>query len=202
MKGPWEARVGKLLVPPDFAWSFKPPDSQFYGGQPRIDWLACDYQGRFWMVEVKQVGTDRQTINLLSDVSATQAQALNAVANGYGMTVLAVGKGDTLYIHSWRMAWLQYQKGLEEGVTKPELLKLTGPSLRHQYEWTGPKAWKNHELYYQFIQLGVVRDPIQRMTRSPSERLLGTASLASTWRPEDSTLTQQPTPLSERSSLE
>jgi hypothetical protein len=158
VKGQWEARVGKLLVEPDFVWSFKPPDSPLYGGQPRVDWLACDRWGKFWMIEVKQASADRKSISIKNDVSAGQIRALNAIANGNGVALLAIGQGPALYIHSWRVAWLRYQQSLIGRLHPGTTIQLTGPSLLCQFYWTGPKAWKNLELYEKIMVLGVPRD--------------------------------------------
>jgi hypothetical protein len=142
LKGPWESRVGLLLdpalYPEDFAYSFKPADSALYGGQPRIDWLAADYLGRFWMIEVKHLPENRKSINLLSEVSAGQRAALNALGlSAFGLPVLAIGQGSTLHVFAWRdvVAWI---------ATGSSLLPLT-ETLVH-LDWSGPKAWKRRRL--------------------------------------------------------
>jgi hypothetical protein len=129
----WEPRVGKLLHPEYFPWSFKPADSSKYGGQPRIDYLACDLYGRFWMVEVKQLREDRKSINIEIDVTIGQRNALDAVSEVGAVALLAVGCGSRLYIFTWeRIRWLQSQ-----GHWPRILLNDASAAL----PWTGPKEW-------------------------------------------------------------
>jgi hypothetical protein len=130
-----------LLTEPDFVWSVKIPDSGLYGGQPRIDWLACDYLGRFWMIEAKQIVPTRRSINLDSDVSAGQRRALTSVVSGNGIALLVVGQADRLYIYSWRALWSQYQ------ASRNPLVKLEGLGLLHVFQWFGPKKWAPERLY-------------------------------------------------------
>jgi hypothetical protein len=137
-KSHWEARVGLLLDPlkhTQFTWSYKPPDSQMYGGQPRIDWLACDLIGRFWMVEVKHLADERLSINLNRDVTPGQRAALDGVsASQTGVALLAVGHHDTLHWFDWRMVGWQ----LTPESTNP-LLPMADSLL--SMTWTGPKSW-------------------------------------------------------------
>lgn len=152
MKSPWEKRVGDLLSPPDFVWSYKPPDSQFYGGQPRVDWLACDSTGLFWMIEVKWLAESRASINLMTEVSPGQRDALNAVDSGQGIALLAIGRGSYLFVHSWSLVWSLYQSRLTAGTPFPERLRLSDPSLMHLCRWRGPKDWKIQILRKYIIQ--------------------------------------------------
>lgn len=137
-KSPWESRVGMLLDPekhPEFVYSYKPHDSAMYGGQPRIDWLACDQVGRFWMIEVKSLDPKRRSINLESDVSPGQRAALDAVMHsGVGVPLLMVGQEKTLYVFDWRkVSWLLAGHPLSEA--------------SFALGWTGPKAWALIDLY-------------------------------------------------------
>lgn len=144
-KTPWEQRVGMLLDPEkhpdDFVWSFKPPDSAMYGGQPRIDWLACDRLGYFWGIEVKSLAAGRRSLNLLTDVSAGQRDALSAIDRStHGRALLAVGTSENhLYFYFWRdIAWLL------DGKQKP-LLQVPDLSFMGLL-WTGPKAWATYSI--------------------------------------------------------
>ena len=140
-----EERVGMLLKhPDDFAWAFKPADSRMYGGQTRIDWIACDKAGRCWLVEVKQVDPEARSINLLNEVSPGQRNALTSVSRTtVGIALLAVWQGTTLYIFDWSRVLWHWQKRSEQHepshLNNPALLPLESASL--VIEWTGPKAW-------------------------------------------------------------
>jgi hypothetical protein len=137
-KSPWEARVGKLLDPalhPEIVYSFKPYDSSMYGGQPRLDWLACDRTGRFIGVEVKHLDARRKSINLEKDLTAGQINALNAISrSAVGIALLAVGREKTLYLFDWHK--IQYLLG----GTAPSLLMISPGGSAESYmeiEWTG-----------------------------------------------------------------
>jgi len=152
-KSPWEDRVGMLLDPrvhPQFVYSFKPFDSAMYGGQPRIDWLAADTVGRFWMIEVKSLAAGRKSFNLESGVSAGQRQALSAMTNSVtGVSLLAIGHEKTLYFYDWRkIRWLL------GGPAPQSLLLLTQADLR--LEWSGPKSWNLRDLYGSAFDLGML----------------------------------------------
>lgn len=143
-KSPWEARVGMLLDPARntaFVWSFKPYDSGAYGGQPRIDYIACDILGRHWLIEVKNMPVTRKTFGLLTDISPGQRAALDAVCESlYGVALLAIGRDKTLYIFDWRdVAWLL----TPENPGSPHLPLDTALLT---YEWSGPKKWQ-YRLY-------------------------------------------------------
>lgn len=145
VKSAWESRVGMLLDPekhPEFVYSYKPHDSAMYGGQPRIDWLACDQVGRFWMIEVKSLDPKRRSINLERDVSPGQRAAMNAVMlSGVGVPLLMVGQEKTLYVFDWRkISWL-----LSGHRSPPPLLPLS--EALFALGWTGPKAWALINLY-------------------------------------------------------
>jgi hypothetical protein len=145
-KSSWEDRVGKLLDPDrndQFLWSFKPYDSSLYGGQPRIDWLACDVAGRFWMIEVKKLASTRKTFNLLNDVSPGQRLALDSVgASECGIVLLAIGHDADLYLFDWRDITWRYDH--DPWNPKSHLLPLDDAFLT--LTWTGPKHW-TYSLY-------------------------------------------------------
>jgi hypothetical protein len=147
-KGPWEERVGWLLQPDEYPWKFKPPDSQFYGGQPRIDWLACDNRGRFWMIEVKQIAANRTIFNLDTEISAPQKAALSAVANAGGMALLAIGCGNELFIHDWGYVAWRFEASVDQNKQHPEWLPLSEPmTILDVLPWMGKKIWKLQSLF-------------------------------------------------------
>jgi hypothetical protein len=135
-KGPWEERVGKLIDPlrvSDFVYSFKPPDSR-HGGQPRIDWHACDIVGRYWLIEVKQVSTEN--LNVWGEVTAGQRMALNMLAeSAFGVPLLCVGRDATLYVFHWR----QILCLIKHDATMRSKLPFSQAML--SYQWTGLTAW-------------------------------------------------------------
>jgi hypothetical protein len=140
------------------------------------------------MIEVKQTTLDRRSINLETDVSPGQRNALNAIVRGNGVALLAIGQAESLYIHSWRAAWLHYQWNQEYRVKLPAVLKLNGPSLLHRFEWTGPRAWKTETLYDKVLMMGQLKslpfessaqfdiEPSQTKPSPFSEKLTGSAS--------------------------
>lgn len=150
MKSPWEARVGMLLDPEkhdEFMYSYKPVDGP-HGGQPKIDWLACDTQGRFWMIEVKCLPESRKSINLMTEVTAGQRQGLAAVAwSETGIALLAVGQEKLLRIYSyWEvMAWMSEQWPTVDPSNPSLLLPLDAARPIH-LRWSGPKSW-DHSLF-------------------------------------------------------
>lgn len=191
-KSPWESRVGMLLDPAkhdEFVWSFKPPDSQ-HGGQPRIDWLACDLVGRFWMIEVKMLPPGRKTFTLEVEVSPGQRAALSAVAEGAAsLALLAIGQGTRLLFFDWREILCS--------IPVTGSLRLPLDSAFLTLDWTGPKAWNdpNHgpRLYSSVLEHLPCSVPILTL---PAARLPRPASSASTSRPGASI----PTPLRMRPS--
>jgi len=154
-KGPWEERVGSLLKGPGFAWAYKPVDSPLHGGAVRIDWLACDRLGMFWMVEVKSVPLSARSFNLENPkfISALQIEALDAVGQASASEVhLAVGQGQRLYIFDWRrLRWLHKQ---QSGRSKGLIPLLNADAT---LEYTTRKAWKE-------IPLGQVVQSFLRTT--------------------------------------
>lgn len=145
-KSAWESRVGSLLDPSahsEFVYSYKPYDSALYGGQPRIDWLACDRVGRFWIIEVKKLPDGRKSFDPKKLCSPGQIQALDAVAgSGVGVPLLAIGVDDLLYFFDWRkIQWL-----VQSTPVPPQRWALETEYLLY-FRWTGPKAWKTNNLY-------------------------------------------------------
>lgn len=141
-KTEWETRIGMLLDSRKhmhFKYSFKPPDSR-HGGQPRLDWFACDVHGKFWLIEVKSLPMNRQSLNLHNDVTPGQRDALTSVTESLGgVALLAVGRGNALHFFNWRQVRCQ----LEQPSPNP-LLPLEDSFLT--LIWTGPKGW-THPLY-------------------------------------------------------
>jgi hypothetical protein len=172
-------------------------DSQFYGGQTRIDWLACDRVGRFWMVEVKQMSSGRRTINLRTDVSPGQRDALTHVSRTtVGISLLAVGQDDTLYIFDWGRVLWQWRERNDANLSTPEewkglpsLLPLADALL--QIRWTGPKAWETVHLlsYVERLWAHGVEAVIEPMLITPERASRKRASSPSTLKPPVSTPT-------------
>lgn len=140
-KGPWESRVGMLLrKPEDFAWAFKPPDGAMYGGQPRVDWVAIDRYGHGWLIEVKQVQEGAKSINLSSDLTPGQRQALDAVSEtSAGKAILAVGRGKELFLFDWAIVREDWRARQLLKESHPDRLRLGEPCV--VLTWTGKKAW-------------------------------------------------------------
>lgn len=172
VKTAWEQRVAWLLSPAlhptEFTYAFKPVDSAMYGGQPRIDFHAADIIGRFWGVEVKSLSPERKSFNLDKEISAGQVAALNDIRHSYfGVPILAIGQGRTLYVFNWRHIYSLV------GSTTP-LLPLTLSSL--QIEWRGPKSWKSFNLYQYAQERGwLSMSPPSPLTVSPAGSLLPSA---------------------------
>jgi hypothetical protein len=141
-KTEWEKRIGMLLdarKQADFVYSYKPIDGM-HGGQPKVDWFACDRNGWMWMIEVKSLPENRQSINLMGEVTAGQRQALDAVAASHnGVALLVVGQGNALHFFDWRdIGWLAHERpGSPLLPLDPSFLTLI---------WTGPKGW-THRLH-------------------------------------------------------
>lgn len=149
MKTPWEARVGVLIDPrfhPLFAYSFKPYDSGMYGGQPRIDWHACDQLGLYWMIEVKSLPPGRKSINLDTEITAGQRDGLTAISNtSRGMAFLAVGQGRTLYLFPWSM--------IRNRPRTPAFRLLPLADAVLQLDWS-PKTWREFDLWETLYKAG------------------------------------------------
>jgi hypothetical protein len=179
----------------EFLYSFKPVDSGMYGGQARIDWHACDLAGRYWLIEVKKVADTAQTINVLREVTPGQQDGLNAVSDSeHGIALLAVGRGDILYIFDWRdIRWRLMQPPSRVGL-RPELVPWDFALLA--IRWSGPKHWASLDLV---AELSVARRSRSATTRTkPDEPSLKPARSASTSKPEGSTPTPETTRRLER----
>lgn len=134
-----------LLHPPDFVWSFKPPDSPLYGGRPRVDWIACDEDGSCWLIEVKQANSGRATLNLEKDLTPGQRAALLQVAmtpNGVGM--LAIGRGKTLYLFDYLHVHDDWMSRSKRGDPHPEWLEISGAYV--DLPWNGKLEWQSESL--------------------------------------------------------
>jgi len=138
-KGPWEERVGMLLDEPHFIYKHKCPDVGPHGGKVKIDWLACDNLGQFFMVEVKEIRTVQTVFHIDNEVTPLQQEALSAVGCG-GISLVAVGHGRTanehakyttgLYVMPWN--WLNAQENRSVDMTKaPRLF----------FPWKGSKSF-------------------------------------------------------------
>ena len=190
-KGPWEERVGMLLHPDrhsEFVYSYKPPDSM-HGGQPKIDWHACDKAGRYWLIEVKQLPDGQQSFKIDTQVTPGQRQALDALINSQsGVAMLAVGCGSFLYFYNWRhVRW-------------PSVRSLTLDQATMALFWKGPKEWATLSLYDLARSALNGIPPIQT---TPEEQLLDQVPSPSISKPGDSTPTDDRTqPLGRSSSAQ
>jgi hypothetical protein len=155
MKGYWEQRVGMLLDPakhPEFVYSFKPTDGGMYGGQPRIDWHACDITGRYWLVEVKQHPDEKHLFSLRTAVSPGQRDALDGVATStIGIALLAVGCGDYLFVFDWRDIGWRWRSDVQ-----PSQQKLGMVEAKIAYLWKGPKSWMAYKIEAEFLRPGLL----------------------------------------------
>lgn len=176
----WESRVGKLLDDPYYVWAHKCPDSM-HGGQPKVDWIACDVYGFFWMIEVKQLAAGRKSINYEGEITPGQREALTAVSDIGGYAFLAIGVGPRLYIFTWgRIQWLRQHE-------HPSLIPLNEASI--VLEWMGPKQWTTLQNKQRFHKLwAMTPDLMVRDGRSASEPtpLIRTPHSRSSRKPERS----------------
>ena len=202
-KGPWEERVGRLLIPkgtneyaPDFLWSHKCPD-MIHGGQPKVDFHACDRTGVWWSIEVKQIPEARKSFNIDSRdfISAGQIECLTAVAQASASVVLlAVGRGNRLYIFDWRRLQCQYRERTKANFPKPGLFQLA-EALTH-LTFTRWASWEETPFRHGVLTLLEVerksRRSATRMTkRSPSNSSPKPGESASTLKPTASILTNR-----------
>lgn len=100
MRRKWQSRIGELLRQ-NCAYVFRPVDSQFYGGQARLDFLAMGQYGRFVMVEVKETPNRKHFTFKGVKLTALQKHALTDVSEGGGESYLVVGVKDTVYWYFW-----------------------------------------------------------------------------------------------------
>lgn len=148
-KGPWESRVGKLIIYPYFPYSYKPVDSPLHGGAVRMDRLAADNYGYFWMFEIKSMN-GRASLNLENpdDIRPLQVSALNDLAETTrGVPVLAVGCKDILYLWGWRHVWAQYQWLKREAEHQPKNFRpelLPFKTATATAIWRGDSDWQQY----------------------------------------------------------
>lgn len=186
-KTEWERRVGMLLDPEkhdDFVWSYKPHDSALYGGQPRLDWLACDRVGRFWVIEVKTAGKGRKSITLERELSPGQITALDAVAaSKFGVALLAVGHETTLHVFDWRkIGW-----ALRVAQASGSVTMIGFDQAAFSFLWTGPKSW-TRDLYGEYTSLLTTHMPVGPFPMPPMPMPSGSPSLDPPPAPSPSTL--------------
>lgn len=148
-KSDWENRVGMLLDPhrsTDFVYSYKPIDGM-HGGQPKIDWHACDRLGRYWMIEVKWIPDNRRSINYISEITPGQRDGLSAISmSKHGVALLMVGQGKTLYLFDWHEVtmWVleeQHRQAMDPSPLQDQSLLLPFDVAFERYPWSGPKSW-------------------------------------------------------------
>lgn len=183
MKSQWESRVGMLLDPAkrdEFRYSYKPVDG-LHGGQPKIDWMACDQMGRFWLIEVKWLPETRRSINLFTDVTAGQRQGLAAVAlSDEGVALLAIGQGKLLRIYSYRevMLWMTDNWSMVDPNSPNLLLPVNDETARPiRLPWSGPKHW-DHSLFDLVHEHSQPTAPTNLRLVTPSQRPEQLASIS------------------------
>jgi hypothetical protein len=138
-KTPWEDRVKMLLNKPEIVWYYKAPDGTMYGGQPRLDFVACDIFGRFIMIEVKSVTHTAKTFSPRVIVPAVQQDALNKIAEtASGVAILAVGHEGILRLYNW---------GKIRGLPKVSLANAGEEKPFWMDAWKGPASWEQHNLH-------------------------------------------------------
>ena len=137
----WEARVRILLEGREILWHYKAPDSQGYGGKPRIDFVACDILGRFLGIEVKSLPDTRKSFTIDKEVPAVQRDILTRIgSSANGCAILAVGSGtDVLYLYNWRKICQQTRVNLDSGAEF------------HRLAWSGPTCWKQDYNLYKIL---------------------------------------------------
>jgi hypothetical protein len=136
-KTPWEDRVKMLLTKPEIVWYYKAPDGKMYGGQPRLDFVACDIFGRFIMIEVKSLIDASRSFLPKTLVPAVQRDALDKIAEtASGVAILAVGHADILRLYNWR----QIRERARISVEQAEGTFWVGV-------WNGPANWAQHNLH-------------------------------------------------------
>jgi hypothetical protein len=138
-KTPWEDRVRMLLNKPEIVWYYKAPDGKMYGGQPRLDFVACDIFGRFIMIEVKSLPSAAKTFDPNLLVPAVQQDALDKIAGtASGVAILAVGHEDILRLYSW---------GKIRGLTRISFGSAGEQMPFWMDVWKGPASWSQHNLH-------------------------------------------------------
>jgi hypothetical protein len=137
---------------PEFVYSFKPADGGMYGGQPRIDWHACDITGRYWLVEVKQHPDEKHLFNIRTAVSPGQRDALDGVAmSTIGIALLAIGCSDYLFVFDWRDIGWRWRSDAQ-----PSQQKLGMVEAKLALQWKGPKSWMAYKIEAEFPRPGLL----------------------------------------------
>jgi hypothetical protein len=145
-KTPWEDRVRMLLNKPEIVWYYKAPDGKMYGGQPRIDFVACDIFGRFIMIEVKSLPSAAKSFVPNSLVPPVQQDALDMIAGtASGVAILAVGHEGILRLYSW---------GKIRGLPKVSLASAGEEKPFWMDVWKGPANWAQHNLHVILARTG------------------------------------------------
>jgi hypothetical protein len=138
-KTPWEDRVKMLLTKPEIVWYYKAPDGKMYGGQPRIDFVACDIFGRFIMIEVKSLPDAAKSFVPKNLVPPVQQDALDKIAGtASGVAILAVGHEGILRLYSW---------GKIRGLNKVSFGSDWADIPFWRDVWNGPANWAQHNLH-------------------------------------------------------
>jgi hypothetical protein len=138
-KTPWEDRVRMLLNKPEIVWYYKAPDGKMYGGQPRIDFVACDIFGRFIMTEVKSLPNAAKSFDPNLLVPVVQRDALDKIAGtASGVAILAVGHEGILRLYSWSKI---------RGLTRVSLAGAGEEMPFWMDAWKGPANWAQHNLH-------------------------------------------------------
>jgi hypothetical protein len=138
-KTPWENRVKMLLTKPEIVWYYKAPDGKMYGGQPRIDFVACDIFGRFIMIEVKSLADTAKSFIPKALVPPVQQDALDRIAStASGVAILAVGHEDILRLYNWG------------AIRERDRVSVDGAESEGTFwmgVWNGPTNWAQHNLH-------------------------------------------------------
>lgn len=138
-KTPWEDRVRMLLNKPEIVWYYKAPDGKMYGGQPRLDFVACDIFGRFIMIEVKSLPSGLSSFVPAKLVPTVQQDALDKISGtASGVAILAVGHEGILRLYSWSKI---------RGLTKVSLANAGEEKPFWMDVWKGPMNWATHNLH-------------------------------------------------------
>jgi hypothetical protein len=138
-KTPWEDRVKMLLTKPEIVWYYKAPDGKMYGGQPRLDFVACDIFGRFIMVEVKSLSDAAKSFDPKALVPPVQQDALDRIAStASGVAILAVGHEDILRLYNWG------------AIRDRPRISVDGTQSEGTFWisiWNGPAKWAQYNLH-------------------------------------------------------
>lgn len=137
----WQERTGKLLRN-SMNYVYKPVDSQFHGGQARMDFLGCFGGGAFVMVEVKESNNQDLFSPFGSGmVTPLQKQALDKVTSSHGIAYLAVGNTNELVNQLCWFPWKDVQLAAGEG-----RLQMSFHEAEFHLPWKGDKDWSKWRL--------------------------------------------------------